>query len=107
MMMTLTNWYQPEKVDRPKSHDLFDPDLTKNESSSNRLFGGVEEIANGSVAIFWVKSATAFACQFLFLIIVIGRLHHRNSSTRPDCKWFINGNDLIVRQNMEDINRDA
>ena len=107
MMMTLTNWYQPEKVDRSKTTDLFNLDLPKNESSSNRLFGGVEEIANGSVAIFWVKSATAFACQFLFLIIVIGRLHHRNSNTRPDCKWFINGNDLIVRQTSEDINLDS
>ena len=62
MMMTLTNWYEPKKLAPRKIYN------------STAFFtsqgGGVEEIANGSFAIFWVKSATAFSCQFLFLVIV-------------------------------------
>lgn len=99
MMMTLTNWYQPEKVNL-KSYDRTDNSSSSNGANSKELFGGVEEIANGSIAIFWVKSATAFACQFLFLIIVVGRFYHRNRTTQPTCKWFINGKDLVSRQRV-------
>ena len=92
MMMTLTNWYEPETI---KPRAMFNTSSTAldNIFKSDRKSplgatlgqGGVEEIANGSFAIFWVKSATAFTCQFLFLVIVIGRLCF---SGRLGCKWF-------------------
>jgi hypothetical protein len=91
MMMTLTNWYQPEKVNSKNNLNI---NLSINFTRSGYHSGGVEEIANGSMAIFWVKSCTAFFCQFLFLIIVIGRLYYKNRTTRPSCKWFINASDL-------------
>ena len=46
MMMTLTNWYEPEEV-----NELL---LTRN-GTSLLAQGGVESIADGSNAIFWVK----------------------------------------------------
>ena len=73
MMMTLTNWYQPEKVQLKEIQST-----NTSEPISKLTGGGVEEILHGSMAILWVKSATAFVCQFFFLIIVAGRLYHRN-----------------------------
>ena len=80
--MTLTNWYQPEKVQLKEILEA-----NNSEPISKLTEGGVEEILHGSMAIFWVKSSTAFVCQFFFLIIVAGRLYHRN---RKSFYYFIN-----------------
>ena len=122
MMMTLTNWYQPEKVQLKEILEA-----NNSEPISKLTEGGVEEILHGSMAIFWVKSSTAFVCQFFFLIIVAGRLYHRNRNSfyyfinillhknssksaiknsnfysenkirvqRSSCKWFLTARDLV------------
>ena len=89
MMMTLTNWYEPETI-KPKS--IFNSSAFF-KSGPGLSQGGVEEIANGSFAIFWVKSATAFSCQFLFLVIVVGRLCFHG---KLGCKWFQDAHTITV-----------
>ena len=89
MMMTLTNWYEPETI-KPK--EIYN-------SSALSSGGGVEEIANGSFAIFWMKSGTAFFCQFLFLVIVFGRLCLNRKCA--NCKWFQNATAYAVTEAPE------
>ena len=83
MMMTLTNWYEPEHV-----YELF-AQINRNATMlTDGGGGGLEAIADGSNAIFWVKSATAATCQLLFLIIVFGRL-----CKFTKCHWFRDATD--------------
>ena len=56
--------------------------------------GGLEAIAEGSNAIFWVKSGTAATCQLLFLIIVFGRLCKLTT-----CRWFRDATDFDIEMN--------
>ena len=86
MMMTLTNWYEPEQV-----NDLVTNTL---ENATSLASGGLEAIADGSNAIFWVKSATAAFCQLLFLMIVFGRLCKVTT-----CRWFRDATDYDIEMN--------
>lgn len=69
MMVTLTNWFDPEELSNLSDH--------------------MHHITHGSIAVFWVRSITACTCQLLSVITIILKLFYRNISTPPRWKWFM------------------
>jgi len=70
MMVTLTNWFDPAASERAQTEQMH-------------------HISNGSMSVFWVRAATACACQLLSLMTIIVKLYYKNTSLTPRWKWFL------------------